>query len=93
MDTILGVTGKEKAAVAKAFDGSQVGNAEPEPGVVLYDGPATRRLISKEDWKKRGIEANSVEWGFHNKFRLPLDKFTEEQLKILRQDVAFKIGE
>jgi len=87
-------TAEELQAIAKAFDGSRNREVDPEPGFVIYAGPATRRVITPENWKKEDIEdVGASVWDRRNKYKLPLGDFDERQIAVLRRDPSFVIGE
>lgn len=48
---------------------------------VRYIGPAHVREISARDWRSVGIDAPSVLWGGFNGWAVPLDSFTEDQIR------------
>lgn len=82
-----------KSEISKAFDGSKNVPGDAEEGKVKYVGPASTRRISASDWEAVGVVgAKDVVWNFANDFVVSKDKFTEEQLEILRRDSGFKIG-
>jgi len=48
---------------------------------VKYIGKAHRRGITAAEWRGVGINGQTVFWGPENGFSVPLDAFTEEQLR------------
>src|ERR1041385_2016698 len=48
---------------------------------VKYIGPSHVRQITARDWQGIGIQADQVVWGPFNGFAVPLDSFTEDQLR------------
>lgn len=61
---------------------------------IKYVGAATRRVISKKDWKQVGIEGEDVKenvWNFQNDMKLPTGDFNGQQLAyLLKVDGRFK---
>lgn len=59
---------------------------------VRYIGPAHVREISARDWRSVGIDAASVYWGGFNGWAVPLDQFTEDQIrKAIEPDDKFVV--
>lgn len=89
------VTPEEEAGLAAAF--GEDAAVEDAPEVITgirYNGAATTRIITIEEWEKAGIpdaESDSV-WNFLNAFTIPRDQFTTKQLRILKNDGFFTIG-
>lgn len=51
---------------------------------VRYIGPASRRILTEEDWTNVGAKGQKeVEWNFQNEFRVPVSKFSENALDYL----------
>ncbi|MET0418700.1 MAG: hypothetical protein ABW022_22015 [Actinoplanes sp.] len=48
---------------------------------VKYIGPSHRRGITADDWKTVGINGETVWWEGRNGFAVPLEQFTDEQIK------------
>lgn len=48
---------------------------------VRYIGLAHHRQISASDWRQIGISADTVVWNAFNGFAVPLDQFTDDQLR------------
>lgn len=48
---------------------------------VRYVGPAHRRVISSADWRSVRVNADQIVWEAQNGFALPVDMFTEDQIK------------
>lgn len=51
---------------------------------VMYDGPASRREITVDQWLARGIEVEKdSNWMFGNAFKLPVADFPPEAVQYL----------
>lgn len=88
-----GATPAEAREIAKAFDGKHNFEVDPEPGLIIYNGPGTIRIFSRDDWKSEGVEVDSdTVWNRRNRWRLPLADFNERQLEVLRKNGGFVIG-
>lgn len=48
---------------------------------VKYVGPSHQRMILASDWAGVGIQAPTVAWNAMNGFAIPLDIFTEDQIR------------
>lgn len=48
---------------------------------VKYIGPAHARQITARDWAGVGIQADTVVWIPQNGFAVPLDQFSEDQIR------------
>lgn len=48
---------------------------------VRYTGRAHRRVISQADWRGARLKGDQVIWEAQNGFAVPLDQFTDEQIK------------
>jgi hypothetical protein len=48
---------------------------------VRYVGPVHRRVISETDWRAARLKGNTVGWEASNGFAVPLDQFSEDQIK------------
>lgn len=54
---------------------------------VKYVGLAHTRMLTAADWRSKGITADPVVWDAFNGFAVPLDAFTEDQLrKVIEPD-------
>lgn len=59
---------------------------------VRYIGLSHERQISAIDWRRAGIQGETVVWSAFNGFAVPLDQFTDEQIrKAIEPDVNFVI--
>lgn len=59
---------------------------------VKYVGLSHRRMITSHDWRSIGINADSVLWEGSNGFAVPLDQFTDDQIrKAIDPDSSFVI--
>lgn len=67
---------------------------ETQKNFIKYIGMATRRVITKKDWKAVGIEGDDVKeviWDFSNGMKLPAEGFNGQQLSyLLKADGRFK---
>lgn len=48
---------------------------------VKYVGLSHRRMITASDWRSVGINGETVVWEAANGFAVPLEKFTDEQIR------------
>jgi hypothetical protein len=48
---------------------------------VKYVGLSHERMILASDWRSVGIEAQTVAWTAQNGFAVPLDQFTDAQMR------------
>jgi hypothetical protein len=67
---------------------------QPEGPQVKYIGPATRRVLTPEDWERVGVddtEHETYEWNLKNAKMIPRDQFSEKQLAYLRTDDRFSV--
>lgn len=48
---------------------------------VKYIGPSHRRMITAEDWRTVGVTADTVVWSAFNGFAVPLDQFSDDQVR------------
>lgn len=48
---------------------------------VKYVGLSHRRMITSGDWRSVGITGDTVVWEASNGFAVPLDQFTEDQIR------------
>lgn len=48
---------------------------------VKYIGPSHQRGITAEDWRRIGINADTVWWDARNGFSVPADQFTDDQMR------------
>jgi hypothetical protein len=48
---------------------------------VKYIGPAHIRQITAADWRSVGISAETVQWSAFNGFSVPMDHFSEDQMR------------
>lgn len=48
---------------------------------VKYVGPSHQRMILASDWAGIGIRSGTVAWNAQNGFAIPLDFFTEDQVR------------
>lgn len=48
---------------------------------VKYVGLAHRRMITAQDWRGVGINGQTVVWEGSNGFAVPLDQFTDDQIR------------
>lgn len=48
---------------------------------VKYVGLSHRRMITVNDWRSVGINGETVVWEAANGFAVPLEKFTDEQIR------------
>lgn len=61
---------------------------------IQYNGVATVRIMTPEDWKSVGTEGPYCEWNYLNERRLPRSLFNDQQLQyLLRQDGRFSLVE
>lgn len=62
---------------------------------VVYTGPATRRVINANDWKKAGVEdQKQVVWDRTNGFSVPAGDLNEKALNYVdKVDDGFKVEE
>lgn len=59
---------------------------------VRYVGPVHRRVITESDWKGARLQGTTVVWEASNGFAVPLDQFTDEQIKkAIEKDSNFTI--
>lgn len=59
---------------------------------VKYVGLSHQRMITSHDWRGVGITADVAVWNAQNGFALPLDMFTEDQIrKAIDPDANFVI--
>ena len=59
---------------------------------VKYVGLSHRRMISAQDWRGVGIAGDTVVWEANNGFAVPLDQFSDEQIrKAIDPDSGFVI--
>lgn len=59
---------------------------------VKYVGLSHQRMITAHDWRGVGITADTVMWSAHNGFAVPLDHFSEDQVrKAINPDDSFVI--
>lgn len=59
---------------------------------VRYIGLAHERQITADEWRRIGITADSVVWNSYNGFAVPLDQFSDDQIrKAIEQDNGFVI--
>lgn len=67
---------------------------ETQKNFIKYVGMATRRVITKKDWKHLGIEGDDVKetiWDFSNGMKVPAEGFNGQQLSyLLKVDGRFK---
>ena len=88
-------TDEEQTGLAAAF--GEDAEVEDTPEViegVRYNGNASTRVITAEEWERAGIEGVEKDsiWNLYNAFTLPRDQFTTPQLRILKADGSFTIG-
>lgn len=50
---------------------------------IVYNGPATVRVIDEKGWAALGLPGKRCEWNYLNKRRLPKSLFSQEQLNYL----------
>jgi hypothetical protein len=48
---------------------------------VKYVGLSHQRMITAHDWQGVRITADTAVWNAHNGFAVPLDRFTEDQIR------------
>ena len=48
---------------------------------VKYIGPSHERQITARDWRSVGIQADTVVWSAFNGFAVPLDQFSDDQIR------------
>lgn len=61
---------------------------------VRYVGPAHRRMISSADWKSGRMSGDTVVWDASNGFVVPIDQFSDEQIKkAIEPDASLMIVE
>lgn len=48
---------------------------------VRYIGPSHSRGITASDWRSVGVTADTVFWNAQNGFAVPLDKFSDDQIR------------
>jgi hypothetical protein len=59
---------------------------------IKYIGPAHQRIITAENWRSVGINAETVVWSAFNGFSVPADSLTDEQIsKAIDGDPQFVI--
>lgn len=59
---------------------------------VKYVGLAHERQITAHDWRSVGIQGDTVVWSARNGFAVPLDQFSDDQLrKAIEADPGFII--
>jgi hypothetical protein len=59
---------------------------------VKYVGLSHRRMITAQDWRGVGISGDTVVWEASNGFAVPLDQFSEDQIrKAIENDNGFVI--
>ena len=59
---------------------------------VKYIGLSHQRMITAHDWRGVGITADTVMWSAHNGFAVPLDHFSDDQIrKAIDTDDSFII--
>jgi hypothetical protein len=59
---------------------------------VKYVGLSHRRMITAQDWRSVGITGDTVVWEASNGFAVPLDQFTEDQIrKAIEPDQSFLV--
>lgn len=60
---------------------------------VEYIGPATRRILTVEDWKRVGADDMDkvVEFGFANQRKVALSEFTAKAIAYLKIDDRFEV--
>lgn len=59
---------------------------------VKYVGLAHQRILSATDWRQAGLPGETVVWNAGNGFSVPVDRFTEDQLrKAIDPDPSFII--
>lgn len=59
---------------------------------VKYVGLAHERQITAADWRSVGIAGDAVVWNAYNGFAVPLDAFTDDQIrKAIENDSTFVI--
>lgn len=70
-------------------------NVRPLKSYVEYVGGATNRVITRAEFASIGIQAEKDhEWNFVNKFRLPEERFSDDELSyLLDKDGRFKLVE
>lgn len=68
----------------------------PDGPQVYYIGPATRRILTPEDWKNVGVEDTDHKtyvWDIDNSKMIPKAEFSPQQLDYLTRDDRFEIEE
>lgn len=59
---------------------------------VRYVGLSHVRQISAADWRRAGLNGETVQWDAFNGFAVPLDRFSEDQIrKAIEPDPTFMI--
>lgn len=59
---------------------------------VKYVGLSHIRQITAQDWRQVGITADTVQWSARNGFAVPIDFFTDDQVKkVIEPDPGFVI--
>lgn len=48
---------------------------------VKYVGLAHRRIITADEWRGIGMDAQTTVWGPENGFSVPADQFTDNQMR------------
>lgn len=68
----------------------------PDGPQVYYIGPATRRILTPEDWERVGVddvEHKTYVWDISNSKMIPKKDFSPKQLAYLTVDDRFEIEE
>lgn len=59
---------------------------------IKYIGTAHQRIITAENWRGVGVQADTVVWSAHNGFQVLADSFTEDQMrKAIDPDPTFVV--
>jgi hypothetical protein len=59
---------------------------------VRYVGLAHVRQITADDWRRSGLNGDTVQWDAFNGFAVPLDQFNDDQIrKAIESDSSFII--
>jgi hypothetical protein len=67
---------------------------QPKGPQIKYVGPATRRVLTPEDWERVGVDDTDhkrYEWNLKNAKMIPRSEFSDKQLDYLRLDDRFVV--
>jgi hypothetical protein len=74
---------QEKAKTSDSEETTSVAEKTPVK-YVMYDGPASRREITVDQWSAKGIKVDKdSNWMFGNSFKLPVADFPPEAVEYL----------